>query len=97
MQCSWRSSRDSQTRFAKHKIDCSNCQCFIFLVPAMFYYTLGNIRSELRSTHRAIQLIACVTSPNLNKYGFQDILRPFIEDVNLLREVSCDDSSISCM
>ena len=53
----------------------------------MFYYTLGNIRPELRSTHRAIQLIACVTSPNLEKYGFEAVLRPFIQDVNTLREV----------
>ena len=55
----------------------------------MFYYTLGNIRPELRSTDRAIQLIiiACITSPNLEKYGFEAVLRPFIEDVNTLREV----------
>ena len=56
-------------------------------ILAMFYYTLGNIRPELRSTHRAIQLIACVTSPNLEKYGFEAVLRPFMEDVNTLREV----------
>lgn len=53
----------------------------------MFYYTLGNIRPELRSSHRAIQLIACVTSPNLDKYGFEAVLDPFINDVNTLSEV----------
>ena len=53
----------------------------------MFYYTLGNLRPELRSTHRAIQLIACVKSGILEKYGFQSILKPFIDDVNDLSTV----------
>ena len=54
----------------------------------MFYYTLGNLRPELRSTHRAVQLIACVTSVNLEKYGFGAVLEPFIKDVNDLCRVS---------
>ena len=54
----------------------------------MFYYTLGNIRPELRSTQRSIQLIACVTSNNLQKYGFEAVLKPFTEDVNTLATVS---------
>lgn len=53
----------------------------------MFYYTLGNLRPELRSTQRAVQLIACVTSSHIKKYGFEPILRPFIEDVNELTKV----------
>ena len=53
----------------------------------MFYYTLGNLRPELRSTHRSVQLIACVTSKNLEKYGFDAVLKPFIEDVNDLYKV----------
>ena len=56
-------------------------------VVGLFYYTLGNIRPELRSTQRSIQLIACVTSPILVKYGFQSILKPFIDDVNTLCRV----------
>ena len=56
----------------------------------LFYYTLGNIRPELRSTQRSIQLIACVTSPVLEKYGFQLILKPFIDDVNSLCRVSIE-------
>ena len=54
----------------------------------MFYYTLGNLRPELRSTQRSIQLIACVTSQNLQKYGFEAVLEPFITDVNILATVS---------
>lgn len=50
----------------------------------IFYYTLGNLRPELRSTQRSIQLIACITSPVLAKDGFEAILRPFVDDVSIL-------------
>ena len=53
----------------------------------MFYYTIGNIRPELRSTQRMTQLIACVTTPNIDKYGYGAILKPFIDDVNKLEMV----------
>lgn len=33
---------------------------FMFHYAGMFYYFLGNLRPELRSTHRSIQLIACI-------------------------------------
>ena len=56
-------------------------------MAGLFYYVLGNVRPELRSTLKAIQLIACVTCNNLNKYGFEKILNPFIENVNTLSEV----------
>ena len=49
----------------------------------MFYYTIGNLRPELRSTLKATQLIACVSSSNIKKYGFRPILSPFINDVKL--------------
>lgn len=55
-------------------------------VVGLFYYTLGNLRPELRSTLRSIQLIACATYPNITKYGFPPILHPFIQDVNRLSE-----------
>ena len=54
----------------------------------MFYYFLGNIRPKLRSALRCTQLIACVTTPILNKYGFEMVLKPFIDEVNKLTEVS---------
>ena len=56
-------------------------------IIGMFYYVLGNLRPELRSTHRAIQLIACVECPDLDKYGFEKVLDPFIKDVNTLSTV----------
>ena len=57
------------------------------LLIGMFYYMLGNLRPELRSTQRSIQLIACVTSKNLEAYGFAAVLDPFIKDVNILANV----------
>ena len=46
-----------------------------------------NLRPELRSTQRAIQLIACVECPVLEKYGFEKVFAPFIKDVNTLSNV----------
>ena len=61
--------------------------CLFSFGIGLFYYTKGNLRPELRSTHRAIQLVACVTSPCLKRYGFESILKPFIEDVKTLNQV----------
>ena len=47
-----------------------------------------NIQLELRATQRSIQLIACVTNTNIVKYGFEQILKTFIDDVKILAEVS---------
>ncbi len=58
------------------------------LITGMFYYVLGNIQPALRSTQRAIQLVACVENPILIKYGFEKVLAPFIKDVNTLSAVS---------
>lgn len=53
----------------------------------MFYYFLGNIRPKLRSVLRCTQLIACTNTSNLDKYGFEKILEPFIRDANKLYKV----------
>ena len=58
-----------------------------FMFKGMFYYFLGNIDPRLRATLRNIQLIACVTTDNLEKYGYEMILKPFIEDANKLSKV----------
>ena len=54
---------------------------------ALFYYTLANIHPKLRATLKTIQLIAAVTSPNLKEYGYEAVLKPFIDEVNELAEV----------
>lgn len=48
---------------------------------------LGNIQPMLRSSLKCIQLIACITTPLLQKYGYHMVLKPFIRDVNQLSEV----------
>ncbi|XP_065901791.1 uncharacterized protein [Dysidea avara] len=50
----------------------------------LFYYTIANLRPELRSTHRSIQLVAVVKSSLLANYGFSEALKPFIDDVTKL-------------
>ena len=59
----------------------------LLLCIGMFYYALGNLPPHLRSTQRSIQLIACVTSPNIKEYGFEKVLQPFIDDINRLSKV----------
>ena len=51
------------------------------------FYIHWELRPELRSTQRSVQLIACVSSPVLVKHGFEAILKAFIEDVNILSRV----------
>ncbi len=53
----------------------------------LFYYLLGNIEPKLRSSLKCIQLIACVSTENLEKYGFDMILKPFIQEANTLSKV----------
>ena len=54
----------------------------------LFYYIIANLRPELRSTYRCIQLISIVMSPVLIKYGFDEVLKPFVRDVNNLGNAS---------
>ena len=67
-----------------------------YIVLDVFYYTIGNFRPELRSTHCCIQLIAVVTHPLLKKYGFREILNPFVNDVKMLYEVQCIIFRLRC-
>ena len=57
------------------------------LLTGLFYYTLGNLEPRFRSSLKSIQLIAVVTTKNLNEYGFEKVLRPFIKDMNMLSKV----------
>jgi hypothetical protein len=54
---------------------------------ALFYYVLGNIPPEHRSTLSAIQLLTVVKSQFLVKYGIDKILQPTIEAVAQLEQV----------
>ena len=65
--------------------DLSSCHV---ACTGMFYYLLGNIAPNLRSILKGIQLIACITTENLERYGFEMVLTPFIKDANALSNVS---------
>ena len=56
----------------KHKID-------------VFYWTLLNVRPELRSKWKNIQLLGLCKTFYLKKYGLSKFLAPFISDLQLLQ------------
>ena len=63
------------------------CQLF----TAVFYYTLGNFPPLIRASLKSIQLIAIVTYPLLKQYGYEAVLKPFMEEMNSLTKVyQCD-------
>lgn len=62
-------------------------RCFFVLFAGAFYFTLGNIKPENRSHQNAIQLLALVTTPFLKKYGPDDILNEFIQELHQLERV----------
>lgn len=60
----------------------------IYIIAAMFYYTIGNIPPQHRSTLAAIQLVTVVKHVHLMQYGIDTILEPFINAVIQLEKVS---------
>ncbi|XP_028419163.1 uncharacterized protein LOC114544868, partial [Dendronephthya gigantea] len=53
----------------------------------VFYFVLGNIRPMFRSSIRSIQLIAIAKTKDIKSFGIDNLLMPFIEDVNCLAKV----------
>lgn len=58
------------------------------LSSRIFYYLLGNISLEYRSTTKAIQLLAVVKCSVLKYYGIDKVLEPFMDDIHQLEQVS---------
>ena len=52
---------------------------------SMFYFQIANIPCEYRSKLKSIFLLATAKSKNLSQFGFQNLLKDFIETVNSLR------------
>jgi len=48
---------------------------------------LGNLKPTLRANLKVILLIAAVKHTDLQEYGFDAVLKPFIEDMNMLSQV----------
>ena len=47
-------------------------------------FMLGNIPPKFRSSLRAIHLVACAVHPIIVEHGIDNVLEPFIEDLNIL-------------
>ena len=58
-------------KVAQYKV----CVCCL---TGMFYYTLCNLPPHVRSTQRSTLLLVCVSSTNIEEYGFERILEGFI-------------------
>ena len=58
----------------KHKLGC-------------LFFFLANVRPQYRSTFKAIHLLAVARSQDINVYGIDKFLTPFVED---LKELYCD-------
>ena len=54
------------------------------LNSGVFYFTLGNIPPVYRSSLKAIYLLAVIKSKFIDEYGFHNILKRFIADINYL-------------
>lgn len=48
---------------------------------------LGNIDPKFRSSLHTIQLVAVVRSPILQKYSIEEVLQPFMSDIQKLESV----------
>ena len=48
------------------------------------FFTLGNIHPTYRSTLRTIQFVLAATCPVIENYGLDIILKPFIDDLQIL-------------
>lgn len=62
---------------------------FFNLCIGVFYYTLGNLHSSLRSTLHSIQLVAITKTKFVKEYGIDEILTPFMNDICRLEQVYC--------
>ena len=58
-----------------------------FIIDIIFsIFTLGNFRHEVRSKLDAIFLLAVVKTSHVKKYGFDEVLKPFLNDLKKLED-----------
>ena len=50
---------------------------------AIVLFTLGNIHPKYRSSLRLIHLVVAATVPVIERHGINEVLKPFIEDLNV--------------
>ena len=59
----------------------------IHVYLGLFYYVLGNIHPRLRAGLQTIQLVAVVKSDHIAQYGIDEVLQPFMADIQKLEKV----------
>ena len=60
---------------------------FLPLIIGLFYYQLGNLSPQYRSSTKSIHLVAIAKSSVIVKYGANKILEPFMDAIKKLEEV----------
>ena len=50
-------------------------------------FSLGNVHPKFRSSLKSMYLVALATVPNIEKYGIDSILKPFVRDINKLTDI----------
>jgi len=53
-------------------------------IAGTFYFTLGNLSPKYRSQLTSVYLVALVKSSFISAYGIDEVLRPFVNDVKKL-------------
>ena len=71
-----------------HVVQCVMNHDYNLSFSAVFYYTLANISPQYRSSLNTIQLLTLVKSAYVSKYGVDQILQPFMDDLALLEKVN---------
>ena len=59
----------------------------MILFVGLFYYTLGNLPPRVCSKLNSIQLVTICNSKDVDTYGIDKILEPFIEAIQALEKV----------
>ncbi len=61
---------------------------FFNVFAGAFYYLLGNLRPEMRSSLKLIQLVTLVRQQYIKDYGIDKVLEPFMSSIRELESVS---------
>ena len=80
-------------------LPCHHCKTFMHILSwytctnvrvssaAIFYYTLGNISPQYRSSVKCMQLLAITKSSVLQMYGVDCVLENFMKEIKQLEQV----------
>ncbi len=61
--------------------------CYYVCFIGVFYYILGNVRPMFRSRMQAIHLFALAKASDIRCFGYDSLIKPFIQQVNELGKV----------